>query len=381
MGRFRKRARSGQRPRNVWALASLSALLLSSIASHRSAAQTPVGTSNPTRTVVVLSSNDALVSALRLELDARRIRLSRAEPPSASAPMMRAAEVQRGLSGSGAVAGIWLETDTDLYEVRLVAKDSEAPHSTVIAADHRQDPRILAVAAASLVDEVITPPAELSSDRFASSQVAHVGPGARLGLGALLDAPTTDVWSTEWQTGAAPERSDAAEMVEPEVPWRASRIRRRAYLRFGIVVAMVPRPAVGFAWMQDYFGGAVRLAAGKFIVDRFRLEAYATLFAVSRHGFASSLGAQAMYASRGRIRFGFGLAAAVHAGQHNDGGQKAFARLELAAPLEAAYEVSDRVALSVSGGLTVMTTGNSSNTDGPFWPGAQLTLEVEWHLR
>ncbi len=118
------------------------------------------------RVIVLLapaSHRAALADALRMELAGRNLRLDEGDAPVGTTPLARAAAAQATAQSGHDLAAIWVEqagpTEGAGAVVRVVsAYGNEVQAAPVSDPLETAPPRLLAVVAASLVDELVMPP-------------------------------------------------------------------------------------------------------------------------------------------------------------------------------------------------------------------------------
>ena len=323
----------------------------------------------PSNLVLLLEPEPGtLLDALRAELRADGLLVELAPFPEGSTGIQRAAAAQQMAIEQRARAAIWIEPTPRSSEVIVVASNGQAPRRSQIPdVPAASSARVVAVVAASLLNDVAAPPA-MPAVPAAPPQTAR--PWYRHQAGR------------HGQTGSASRLAETAAGTpaeEPGTPWIADILPRKGYLRMGPLVAITPRPDLVLfcnnCVISDLAFG-LRVAGGRFIGRMFRLEAFGTLIEAVSHGLAGSFGVAAMYSVPKRIRFGIGVAAALMVGNVSDWdvGDYGFVGWELQLPIEFTVEVGGNSAFSTVTGLTVSQPGDTAIGFGGF-----LGMEYEWH--
>lgn len=103
--------------------------------------------------VVLMADDPEWATALRVELASRGAVVIPGAEPAGISPEARALEAERTASSHDAIGAVWIERDGS-SSVRAIAAGSEVPVWAPLPAETR-DSRVLALVAASLIDEIV----------------------------------------------------------------------------------------------------------------------------------------------------------------------------------------------------------------------------------
>lgn len=321
-------------------------------------------------------------TAAALELDAPGVAVVVATEPQGSSALERAAAAQRAATEAGAALAVWTEDALGGVTVRVVEHDGVRLHQTTLRDVPTESwPRFISLAAASLLDDLLNPGHRASTEeREIRIVVEHHPPTTQSAADALTSPPPAS--SAPAEEVPPPPARDEGRGVERAQP---TNLMGREDWNFSAAPLFLFTPRADDWWSDRSYlspqpGGGVQLAAGRYLFRQLRIDAIGSFGWIGYgHGPEISLGAQALFVSRTRVRLGFGGdLRGIIAREFDWNGSDTFWWFGYAfgGVGELAFEATRRGALVARIAIYGMQAGDLSNRDLAF--GLNFSVGLEW---